>query len=383
MIVAGEASGEKHGAALCRALKQIRPDLKFEIFGSGGEEMRRQGVEILVDARDVSIIGALEILRALGRLRRAYKTMLEEARKRRPDAIVLIDWPDFNLRLAKRLRRDGFKIIYYISPQVWAWKQYRVRTIRRFVDKMLVILPFEEEFYRARGIQAEYVGHPLVGAVRVTTSREEFSLKHGLDPKKPLIALLPGSREREVHYHLPEMLDAAGRISKRMEAQFAIPLASTVNRSQVEQILNRSGVAAKLIERDTYNTVGHAVFAIVASGTATLESALLGTPMVIIYRASRLNYMLIRPLIKLDTFGMVNLVAGRRIVPELIQSQANGARIAEETLKILSDPERLYKMRRDLMEVQNRVGTSGDASLRAARAVIESLMPAPPTPGLA
>jgi lipid-A-disaccharide synthase len=238
---------------------------------------------------------------------------------------------------------------------------------------MLVILPFEEEFYRARGIQAEYVGHPLVEAARVTASREEFSLKHGLDPRRPLIALLPGSREREVHYHLPEMLDAADRISKRMRAQFAIPLASTVDRNQVEQIVKRSTLDVKLIERDTYNAVGHADFAIVASGTAVLESALLGTPMVIIYRASRLNYILIRPLIKLDTFGMVNLIAGRRIVPELIQGQANGARIAEESLKILSDPERLHKMRRDLMEVRNRLSTSGDASLRAARSIIESL----------
>lgn len=373
MMVAGEASGEKHGAALCRALKQIRPDLKFEIFGAGGEEMRQEGAEILVEARDVAIIGALEILRALGKLYRAYRTMLEEAHKRRPDAIVLIDWPDFNLKLAKRLRREGFKIIYYISPQVWAWKQYRIRIIRRCVDKMLVILPFEEEFYRARGIRAEYVGHPLVEAARVTASREEFSLRHGLDPQKTLIALLPGSREREVHYHLPEMLDAARRISNRLQAQFAIPLASTVDRNQVERIVQRSGVDAKLIERDTYNTIGHAEFAIVASGTATLESALLGTPMVIIYRASSLNYMLIRPLIKLDTFGMVNLIAGRRIVPELIQGEANGARIAEEALKIIFDPERLDKMRRDLMEVRNRLGTSGDASLRAARAIIEVL----------
>ena len=212
MIVAGEASGDKHGASLARALKRINPEISFELFGSGGEEMRAAGVETLVDARDVAIIGVPEIARALGKLYRAYRTLLKAARSRRPSVIVLIDWPDFNMRLAKKLHREGFKIVYYVSPQVWAWRKYRVKALRRDVDRMLVILPFEEAFYRQAGIDVEYVGHPLAEAVRATLSRDAFCHRHGLNPARPIFALLPGSRQKEIHYHLPLMLDAAKRL---------------------------------------------------------------------------------------------------------------------------------------------------------------------------
>ncbi|HEY3134553.1 MAG TPA: lipid-A-disaccharide synthase, partial [Blastocatellia bacterium] len=212
MLVAGEASGDKHGAALARALKQLHPETRFELFGSGGDEMRAAGVETLVDARDVAIIGVLEIARALRRFYRAYRTLLSAARRRRPAAIVLIDWPDFNMRLARKLHREGFKIVYYVSPQVWAWRRYRVEALRRDVDRMLVILPFEEEFYKKVGIEVEYVGHPLVGELAATMSRDEFCRAHGFDTKRPIVALLPGSRQKEIHYHLPVMLDAARRL---------------------------------------------------------------------------------------------------------------------------------------------------------------------------
>src|SRR6185295_15903073 len=212
MIVAGEASGDKHGASLAQALTRLNPEIAFEMFGSGGDEMRAAGVETLVDAREVGIIGVPEIARAIGKLYRAYRTLLRAARSRRPAAVVLIDWPDFNMKLARRLHREGFKIVYYISPQVWAWRRYRVRALSRDVDRMLVILPFEEEFYRNAGIEVEYVGHPLAEAVRATITREAFVEKYGLAPARPIIALLPGSRQREVHYHLPAMLDAAKRL---------------------------------------------------------------------------------------------------------------------------------------------------------------------------
>src|SRR6185369_13824707 len=212
MIVAGEASGDKHGASLAIALRQLYPDVEFEMFGAGGDEMRAAGVETLVDAREVSIIGIPEIARALGKLYRAYKKLLDAARSRRPAAIVLIDWPDFNMRLARKLHREGFKIIYYISPQVWAWRRYRIRALRRDVDRMLVILPFEEEFYKDAGVEVEYVCHPLAGIVGATSTREEFCASNGLDPTRPILSLLPGSREKEIHYHLPVMLDAAKRV---------------------------------------------------------------------------------------------------------------------------------------------------------------------------
>lgn len=405
MIVAGEASGDKHGAALARALKQLYPDTRFEIFGAGGDEMRAAGVETLVDAREVAIIGIPEIARAIGKLYRAYRKLLDAARKRRPQAVVLIDWPDFNMRVARRLRRDGFKIIYYISPQVWAWRRYRVRALRRDVDRMLVILPFEQEFYSSEGIKVEYVGHPLAEAVRPANSREEFADKYGFDRARPIVALLPGSRQKEIHYHLPAMLDAARRLrnlrfpiqkaepvsktasfesqisnpeSQISNPQFAIPLASTISRQQIERFVDearsQSEIKIEITERDIYNTLCHAEFAIVASGTATVEAALARVPMVIIYRGSQLNWLLIRPLIHLDTFGMVNLIAGRRIVPELMQKDVTGERIAREVEALISDPARLDEMRRGLAAVRERLKAGGgEGAQNAARAVMRTV----------
>lgn len=416
MIVAGEASGDRHGASLARALSQLYPETRFEFFGSGGDEMRAAGVETLVDARDVAIIGVPEIARAFVRLYRAYRRLTNAARARRPAAIVLIDWPDFNMRLAKKLHREGLKTIYYVSPQVWAWRRYRVRALRRDVDRMLVILPFEEEFYRNAGVDVEYVGHPLAGSVNASVSREEFCRSHGLKPERAIIALLPGSRHKEIQYHLPLMLDAANKLrtsrvpiadyalpggpsvgqgDKRSEAsqtssrtsqisepQFVIPLASTVRREDIEETVNKivgkttgeedGEPSIAIIERDTYNALAHSSFAVVASGTATVEAALAGTPMVIIYRGSEVNWRLIRPLIHLDTFGMVNLIAGRRIVPELIQHDATGERIAQEAIAILEDDSRRSQMARELDRVRELLaGGGGSASERAARAVMD------------
>ncbi|MFP5265606.1 MAG: lipid-A-disaccharide synthase [Blastocatellia bacterium] len=404
MIIAGEASGDKHGAALARSLRRVYPATEFELFGSGGDEMRAAGVETLVDAREVAIIGIPEIARALGRLYRAYRRLLAEARRRRPSVVVLIDWPDFNLRLARKLRRDGFKIVYYISPQVWAWRRYRTRAIRRDVDRMLVILPFEQEFYKGAGIEVEYVGHPLAEAVRPTATRDEFLRRHGLDHSRPVVALLPGSRQKEVHYHLPVMLDAAKRLqaagtprahesldsepensslqfqiggASPRGPQFVVPLATTITRGQVEAIIDGANVKrdidVTIVERDTYDALEYAEFAIVASGTATVEAALAGTPMVIIYRGSELNWRLIRPLIHLDTFGMVNLIAGRRVVPELMQRDATGERIAAEVRAIVSDAGRLSRMLCDLEEVRERLRAGGAAGAdAAARAVMRA-----------
>ena len=383
MIVAGEASGDKHGAALARHLVAGNPEIHFELFGSGGEEMRAAGVETLVDVRDVAIIGVAEIVRSLGTLYRAYRRLLAAARQRKPDVVVLIDWPDFNMRVARRLRRDGFKIVYYISPQVWAWRRHRVNALRRDVDRMLVILPFEEAFYRQAGVEVEYVGHPLANAVIPTSSREQFLLRHQLRASQPVIALLPGSRKKEIHYHLPAMLDAAARLQregpqregpKKEGPQFVLPLASTVSRAEVEQQVRHCGVDVRLVERQTYDTLANADFAVVASGTATVETALAGTPMIIIYRASELNWRLLRPLIRLDTFGMVNLIAGRRIVPELIQHEVTGETIAAAVNSILSDPARLAQMRRDLADVREKLRFGGgDGAERAARAIMRTI----------
>jgi len=385
MIVAGEASGDKHGASLAKALRRLHPEMQFQVFGSGGDEMRAAGVETLVDAREVAIIGVPEIAHAIGKLYRAYRTLLEAARLRRPSAVVLIDWPDFNMRLARKLHREGFKVIYYVSPQVWAWRKYRIRALRRDIDRMLVILPFEAEFYKNAGVKAEYVGHPLAAAVHATKSRDEFCRSHNLDAARPIFALLPGSRLKEIHYHLPVMLDAARQVTANRQSaignrqsgdpQFIIPLASTVRRDDIEAVARTAKpVEFKIVERDTYNSLSHSEIAVVASGTATVEAALAGTPMVIIYRASEFNWRLIRPLIHLDTFGMVNLIAGRRIVPELMQHDATGDNIAREVTAILSDPSRISRMRNELKLVRDALTADGlSGADRAAQAVIEEI----------
>jgi lipid-A-disaccharide synthase len=370
MVVAGEASGDRHAARLVDAVRELEPGV--EVFGSGGEELRARGVELLVDVKDVNIIGVPEVARGIRRLYAAFRRLFEAAVARRPDAVVLVDWPDFNLRLARKLRRAGLTVVYYISPQVWAWREYRVRQIRRDVDRMLVIFPFEEEFYRKHGVAARFVGHPLAGEVAPATPRDEFFRRHGLDPDRPLVALLPGSRRKEIAYNLPQIAGAVALLDReRPDLQYALPLASTVDRAQVEAILEPVAGRVRLVERDTYSAVGHAAFAVVASGTATLETALLGTPLVVVYRVSRLNYALHRPLIRIDTFGMVNLIAGRRVAPELIQDDCTAERSAAEVLGFLGDPERLAATRAELAGVRDRLATGGDASRRAARAVLE------------
>ncbi|MBK9709173.1 MAG: lipid-A-disaccharide synthase [Acidobacteria bacterium] len=372
MLVAGEASGDKHGANLAAALRAARPDLDFEIFGSGGDEMRSRGVETLVDSREVAIMGALEVARALPKFLRVFRRLREAARKRRPDLVVLIDWPEFNLRLAKRLSRDGHRIVYYISPQIWAWRGYRINTIKRYIEKMLVILPFEEEYYRKNGVKVDYVGHPLLDSVRVTTSKNQFCARYGIDKEKPLVALLPGSRHSEIKYILPAMMDAVRILNQnRSDVEFIIPLASTFNKSEIEAHI--AGLHnLSVIENDTCNAVASADLAVVASGTATLETAIIGTPLIVAYRASQLNWRIFRPLINVEFVGMPNLIAGKEIVPELLQDDLNGPGLAAEITGLLDDKERLARMRSELSVVRERIGESR-ASDRAAQIICEML----------
>lgn len=379
MIVAGEASGEKHGADLMKALRARAPDLHFEFFGSGGEAMRGAGAEILVDVRDVSIIGPVEILRGLGRLLTAYRRLRDAALERRPDAVIFIDWPEFNLRLVKAVKRAGLRTIYYISPQLWAWRSGRVRIVRRFVDKMIVILPFEVEFYRRHGIEVEFVGHPLTGTVHASLDRAAFCRRYSLDSDMPLISLLPGSRNSEVNQILPVLIQAAEIVSDRAEAQFIVPLASTISRGTVETIIAASRrttnpPALKIIEHDTYDSLAHSTLAVVASGTATLEAALLETPLIVVYRGLEINWRLIRPLIHLDTFGLVNLVAGQRIAPELIQHDLTPAKLAAEMLGLLTNETRRLQMKQALRRVRALM-REGSATERAAAAVAATLAP--------
>ena len=372
MIVAGEASGDKHGAKLATALRALRPDTQFEFFGAGGDEMRAAGVETLVDAREVAIMGALEVAKALPKFLRVFRRLREAAKDRQPQLVILLDWPEFNLRLAKRLRQDGHRVAYYISPQIWAWRSYRIRGIRRDVEKMLVILPFEKDYYRQRGVEVEYVGHPLLDSVLVTATREEFCSEHKLDPAKPIVALLPGSRHSELKYILPPLLETAARLRQtHPHIQLILPLARTFDRAEISAEISSLNNLT-LIERDTYNAVAAADLAVVASGTATLETAIIGTPLIVVYRASSLNWRIFWPLINTEFVGMPNLIAGKEIAPELLQDDLNADRLSKEIVAYLDDSARLAKARNDLAEVREKLGEA-NASERAAKQILALL----------
>jgi lipid-A-disaccharide synthase len=386
MILAGEASGDQRAAELIRALKGLAPDLSLHIFGCGGPAMRAEGAETLADISETAIIGPWEILRALTRFSALYRRLLDAARQRRPAAVILVDWPEFNLKLARPLKRSGLRTIYYIGPQVWAWRTYRVRTLRRYVDRLIVILPFEVDFYRRHGIAADYVGHPLVDTVRATLSRSAFCEKYGLDPDRPILSLLPGSRLTEVERLLPILVRAARMLNARFPAQFLIPLAPTIRSETAWALIHRGGADTenalpdpplRVLEGETYNALAHSDLAVIASGTATLEAALLGTPMIIVYRARAINYLLVRPLLHLNTFGMVNLLAGERIVPELIQWDLTPQRLAETMRELLADARRRDTIKIRLAEVRRQLGEGG-AAQRAARIILRAIAESPP-----
>jgi lipid-A-disaccharide synthase len=379
MIVAGEASGDAHAAALVRALREAAPARQIDFFGSTGAQMRSAGVASIVKADELAILGLWEIGQALPKFWRAFGELKRAVIEKNPDAVILVDWPDFNLRLAGWLHRRGVRVIYYISPQLWAWRSYRVHSVRRDVDLLLSILPFEKEWYSARGMkQVEYVGHPLTGEVRARYGREEFCRRNDLDPSRPVVALLPGSRHKELVRILPPMLDAAALISEeRQDIQFVVVLAANRDPKEAQQILAGGEYASpfkdslRVIHHETREALAAVDAAAVASGTATLEAALLATPLVVVYKESALNWHTLGSLITAEHYGLVNLIAGRRLATELIQDQLNGESLARELLALLN-PDRNAAMRAELKEVTKKIGDPG-ASDKAARAILNFL----------
>lgn len=373
IIVAGEASGDAHGASLVEALCEADPQTTFEFFGATGARMRAAGVESIVDTDKLSILGLWEIGTELPNFFAAYRKLKQAVASRNPDAVILIDWPDFNLRLAKWLRRRGTRVIYYISPQLWAWRSHRARNIRRDVDLLLSILPFEKEWYAARGMtHVKYVGHPLAGKVVAAYDRDEFCRRHSLDPARPIISLLPGSRHKEVVRILPPMLDAAEVILKeRDRVQFVVVVAPNRDPKEAEEIIaaRKSQLATlRLIHHETREALAASDAAAIASGTATLEAALLGTPMVIVYKESPINWHVLGSLINVEHYGLVNLIAERGIVTELMQNDCNGERMAKELLELL-DADRRQAIRTELQTVAEKLGDAG-ASQHAAEEIL-------------
>ena len=377
LIVAGEASGDAHAASLVRALRNAAPETQFEFFGSTGAQMREAGVESTVKADELAILGLWEVGRALPKFWRAFGELKRAAEKRKPVAAILVDWPDFNLRLARWLHRRGIPVIYYISPQLWAWRSYRARTIQRDVDLLLSILPFEKDWYAARGItNVEYVGHPLAGVVHPRFDRAEFCRQNNLDPSRPVVAFLPGSRHKELVRILPPMLAAISPIQQQHEdAQFVVVVAPNRDLDEAKQIVaaqahsSSSIDSLRIIHHQTHEALAACDAAAIASGTATLEAALLATPMVIVYKESAVNWHALGSLITTEHFGLVNLIAGRRLATELIQDDFTGETLARELISLL-DPKRNVAMRSELKEVMERIGEPGGSG-RAAKVILE------------
>jgi len=413
LISAGEASGEMYGAQLIEALGRLFPDTRatgaeaqgarplpavcedggaapshIEFFGVGGAKMRVAGCDLIVDAEELSVVGITEILAHLPKIWGLYHKLITEAERRRPDLALVIDSPAFNWRVAREMKRRGVPVVYYVCPQFWAWRQGRVRYLRKYVDKALVIFPFEERFYRARGVNAEFVGHPLADLPRPRISRDQYAQEHGLRRDKQWITLMPGSRRKEVRMNLGEMLDARERLGDDYE--FLLPVAPTLDRRFIQELLfSRAGVrvrARRAVEAnrapaeihlvpDALPALAHSRAAIVASGTATVEAAMMGTPFVMVYRVTPLTYLLGRWTVKVPHFAMVNLIAGEEVVPELVQGDFTAERVVGEIKKILPGGAPREKMIAGLGRVKALLGASAGpcAPDRAAEAIFDFL----------
>jgi lipid-A-disaccharide synthase len=333
LIVAGEKSGENYGAAVVRRYAAAHPGAHF--FGIGGTAMADAGVEIVYPMGDLAVVGLAEVVAHLPRIRRIFGGIQDQVAARSPAAALLIDSPDFNLRLAKRLKKLGVPVLYYISPTVWAWRKGRLSTIRAAVRKMCLIFPFEEKIYADAGIPARFVGHPLLERVRTAFGREELCRKYGLDPARKLVAVMPGSRRSEIRYHMPVLASALAKIRDAVPCQFVLIQAQDLDASIVREALPAGGPGVTILDGDAYEAVAAADLVLSACGTANLEAALLGTPFVAFYRISRLTYALGRRLIRIGDYSIVNILAGKRIVPELVQKDFTAENVAREALRLL------------------------------------------------
>lgn len=369
LVVAGEASGDIHAANLILRLKKIDPGLSF--YGLGGKNMKAAGVDISCDLTAFAVVGFFEILKNYSRFKKIFDDLVEKTKEIKPDAAILVDYPGFNLRLARELKKLGIKVIYFISPQVWAWGRKRIKFIRKNVDLMLVLFKFEEKLYSDGKFNVKFVGHPLLDIVRPTMDPNGLLEMVGFKKNARTIALLPGSREREIANHLPVMLEAGQRIYKKLpDSQFLICRSATVRKEVFKEIIDKLKIdfPYKILNDQTYDGINASDLALVASGTATLETAILNKPMVIIYKVSFLTWLLAKALIKIPHIGLVNVVAGQKIVPELTQYDATPEKIAKTALELLEDKQRREKIQAELYALKNSLGIPG-ASQRAAQEI--------------
>ena len=371
LIIAGEASGDLHGAKLVQALLDVYPKARFT--GMGGERMRDSGVNTLFGIERMGAVGFVEIFSDFGHYFGVYRALVKEIASLKYTAVILIDSPTLNLRLAKHSRKHSCPVYYFISPQIWAWRKGRIEDIRKSVHKMFVILPFEEKMYQEAGVDAEFLGHPFIDVVHPTRTREDSLEKFALDSHKKTVGLLPGSRMNEITSLMDEILLAAEKIKKEMgECQFLLPVADTIDPVLIQQKLGSNPLRVKILTGETYNVMNTCDALIIASGSATLEAGIIGCPMVIIYKLNPLTYWLALMLINTPYYGLVNIVAGERVAPELIQSKANAENIAAEILKLLKNPEYCQEVRARLLLVRKNLGRSGVMKAVAA-SMVDSL----------
>jgi lipid-A-disaccharide synthase len=374
LVSAGEASGDLYASKLVEAVRARLPGAEF--FGCTGPRMRAAGVRTVVDAASLAVVGLFEVVSHIPRIYREFQSLIRAAESEGPDLAILTDSPDFNLRVARRLHRLGVPVFYLVAPQVWAWRRGRLPGMRRNLQHLLCIFPFEEQFFKSHGIPATYIGHPLAHFVRPELTREEFRRRHSLSGPEPVIALLPGSRHGEVSRHLPALLDAAARIAAARPSRFllALPAGRFVQLPELTYFTERNpAVSIQVIEGATWDVLAWSDLALAASGTVTVEATLLGTPMVVFYRVSQLSWLAGKFLVRVPFYSMPNLIAGQAVVPELMQNEVSGERLAAEALRLLEDEAALAVMRRDLASVAARLAPGDDPMARAA-AIVEDFV---------
>jgi lipid-A-disaccharide synthase len=365
MIIAGEASGDLHGSGVVRELKRLRPSL--DVYGVGGDKMKREGMDLIYHINELGFMGFVEVLTHLPFIKAMEHALEQIVKFKRPDVLLLIDYPGFNIRFARIAKRYGVTVVYYISPQVWAWNRSRVKKMRALIDKMLVIFQFEADLYRAEGIDVEFVGHPLLEVLDAKLDRKGFCQRFGLEEKKKILALFPGSRKQEIEHIFPEMLAAARHIAAVRNVEVVVGVAPTLDEQYFRTLYKLPHV--HLIKGMAYEVMANADFAFVTSGTATLETACFGTPLFVVYKTSWPTYLIGRALVKVGSIGLVNIVAGSKIVPEFIQYRATARKLSREALKLLDDEKQLAGMKARLLKVRDLLGTAG-ASKRVAERIL-------------
>jgi lipid-A-disaccharide synthase len=369
LVSAGEASGDLYASLVVEELRRIYPDAVF--FGCTGPRLRAAGVQTIVDAASLAVVGLAEVVTHIPRIYGEFRKLLAAAGRERPELAILTDSPDFHLRVARRLHRQGVPVVYLVAPQVWAWRKGRLKTMRRTIRRLLCIFPFEEEFFTRAGVDASYIGHPLAGLVHPLLAKEEFFRKHRLDAARPLIAVLPGSRRGEAARHLPVLLDAVDRIYREQAVNVVLPASVTTGAAFFQERVGRSPL--RVIEGESWDAMAHSDLTLAASGTVTVEAALLGAPMVTFYRVTPLTYQIGKRMVDVPFYSMVNLIAGRAVVAELIQDQMTAENLARESLRLLADEAARREMRAGLAEVKEKLSTRAGAPHRAALAIQDIL----------